>query len=118
MRRLIPRIPKELCNQSLTINMPTGEKDKYGKQQVGKVEIERAIVQPQTIYSGTNNNRQVTANAVVFLFAGITTPFPTLDRSCVGWHITFEGKDYAITNLVDNREPYSNEVYSYELEVM
>ena len=80
--------------------------------------LENVLVQPQTIYSGDSNNRKITANAIVFLFAKISDPLPKLDRDSVGSKLIFEGKEYTITNIVDNREPYSNDVYSYELEVL
>ena len=110
---MIPRIDRRLCNQSVTLKIPVGELDKYGKQKT-----EEVLVQPQTIYSGDSNNRKITANAIVFLFAKISNPLPRLDRDSVGNKLIFEGKEYTITNIVDNREPYSNDVYSYELEVL
>ena len=76
------------------------------------------LVQPQTIYSGSNNSRTITANAIVFLFAQISDPLPQITPDWIGNHLTFENRDYTITNIVDNREPYSNKVYSYELEVL
>ena len=115
---MVPRIPKRLCNQSIALMIPTGKLDKYRKPVTETITIDHVIVQPQTIYTGSNNDRTVTANAVVFLFAGVSEPMPKLTSDCVGWHLTFEGRDYAITTFVDNREPYSNEVYSYELEVI
>lgn len=115
---MIPRIPKRLCNQSITLLVPTGKKDKYRKPVMEATTIDHVIVQPQTIYSGSNNDRTVTANATVFLFAGVSDPLPKLTPDCVGWHLTFEGRDYVITTFVDNREPYSDKVYSYELEVI
>lgn len=115
---MLPRIPKRLCNQTITMLIPTGKLDKYRKPVTQSQEINRVIVQPQTIYSGSNNDRTVTANAIVYLFTGVSDPLPKLTPDCVGWHLTFEGRDYAITNFVDNRDPYSNNVYSYELEVI
>lgn len=115
---MLPRIPKRLCNQTITMLIPTGKLDKYRKPATQSQEISNVLVQPQTIYSGANNDRTVTANAVVYLFAGVSSPFPKLTPDCVGWHLTFEGRDYAIVNFVDNREPYSDKVYSYELEVI
>ena len=115
---MIPRIPKRLCNQSITLLVPTIKMDKFRKPVTEATTIDHVIVQPQTIYSGSNNDRTVTGNAIVFLFAEISEPMPKLTPDCVGWHLTFEGRDYAITNFVDNREPYSDEVYSYELEVI
>ena len=115
---MIPRIPKRLCNQSIILLVPTGKMDKFRKPIVETITIDHVIVQPQTIYSGSNNDRTVTANAVVYLFAGVSDPLPKLTPDFVGWHVTFEGRDYAITTFVDNREPYSDKVYSYELEVI
>lgn len=115
---MIPRIPKRLCNQSIALMIPTGKLDKFRKPVTETIMIDHVIVQPQTIYTGSSNDRTVTANAVVFLFAGVTDPLPKLTPDCVGWHLAFEDRDYAITTFVDNREPYSDKVYSYELEVI
>lgn len=115
---MIPRIPKRLCNQSIALLVPTVKMDKFRKPVTDKITIDHVIVQPQTIYSGSNNDRTVTANAIVYLFAGVSDPLPKITPDCVGWHLTFEGRNYAITNFVDNRDPYSNDVYSYELEVI
>ena len=115
---MLPKIPLRLCNQSVVLHMATGDEDDYGKPKTADVAVNHVIVQPQTIYSGSNNDRTITANAIVFLFADISTPMPKLTPDCVGWHLTFEGHDYAITNFVDNRDPDGNGVYSYELEVL
>lgn len=115
---MLPRIPKCLCNQSIVLHIANGEEDDYGKPIVKKQQIDNVIVQPQTIYAGNSNGRQVTANAVVFILGQISTPMPALGPDCVGWHLQFEGRNYTITRFVDNREPFSNDVYSYELEVL
>lgn len=115
---MLPRITRSMCNQTVTLHIPNGEEDDYGKLTTIDQKINYVIVQPQTIYSGTNNDRTVTANAVVFILGQVSDPIPKLDADCVGWHLTFEGRDYTITKFIDNREPFSNNVYSYELEVL
>ena len=115
---MLPRISKRLCNQSVTFLIPDGKEDDYGQQGTTEVKVDHVIVQPQTIYSGSNNSRTITANAIVFIFAQISEPMPKITPDWVGYHLKFEGRDYTITNIVDNREPSSNEVYSYELEVL
>lgn len=115
---MLPRIDKRLCNQQITLKIPDGKRDRYGHTKAVTKTIDHVLVQPQTIYTGDSNSRKVTANAVVFLFARITEPMPNLDKDSVGWKLEFEGNEYTITNLVDNREPFSNKVYSYELEVL
>lgn len=115
---MLPRIPKKMCNQSIVLHVENGEEDDYGKKKKTDMPVNHVLVQPQTIYSGSNNSRTITANAIVFLFAQITEPMPKITPEWIGTHLTFEGRNYTITNIVDNRELYSNEVYSYELEVL
>lgn len=76
------------------------------------------IVQEQTIYTGNSNSREITANAVVFLFTGVSDPMPQLSREDVGNKIKYAGKEWTITNIVVNQDPFGNGVYSYELEVL
>lgn len=116
---MIPKIPKKMAQQTVTLEVPTGETDVWGKPEYEKVIIRDCVVQPQTIYSGTNNDRQIVANAIVFFYSGITTPLPVLKHDVVNnYKLIFEDVEYTVTNIVDNRLPYSNGVYSYELEVL
>lgn len=114
----MPTIPKKWANQQIIYKDPTGEKDKYGKQTVTETIINNCVAQLETIYSGTNNDRQVVANAVVFLYASVANPFLKFDKNSQGNKIVFEGVEYTIKRVVDNRDPLSNEVWSYELEVL
>lgn len=111
-------VPKSMANQSVTLHLNSGEVDGWGKAVHEDIEIFNCVVQPQTIYSGTNNNRAIVANAIVYFYAQITEPIPKLTKKHVGSKLTFEGEDYSITQIVDNRDPFSNELYSYELEVL
>lgn len=116
---MIPVMPKKLCNQSIGLKLFTGKTDRYNKPEFENEKIiKNVIFQPQTIYSGTNNNREVVANAITFLFANISTPFPKLDKTQIGSKIIFEGKEYTIQKIIDNRNPFSNEIYTYEIEVL
>ena len=115
---MIPLMPKQYCNQSITLRLLEG-KDKWQKPIFSEpIIIKHMIFQPQTVYSGSNNNRQVVANAIAFLFGGVSDPMPVITKKHVGSEIDFEGETYTITTIIDNRNPYSNEVYSYELEVL
>ena len=114
----IPTIPKKYANQQVIYRMPSGVKDKYGKQTQVDTIINNCVVQQETIYSGTNNGRQVVANAVIFLYSDVTTPIPKLDKTSQGNKIIFEGVEYTIQRIVDNRNPLNNEVWSYEVEVL
>ena len=115
---MIPMMPKKLCNQSITLKLITGH-DKWQKPIFSDpIDIHYMIFQPQTVYSGTNNNREVVANAIAFLFGGVSDPMPKITKNHVGSIVIFEDEEYTIQKIVDNRNPYSNEIYSYELEVL
>ncbi|MDT2776660.1 putative minor capsid protein [Enterococcus thailandicus] len=115
---MIPQMPKEFCNQSIILSLKKGT-DKWQKPIFeDDITIENMIFQPQTVYSGSNNNRKVVANAIAFLFSNVSSPMPEISKEHVGSDIIFEGKTYSLVTIVDNRNPFSNEVYSYELEVL
>ncbi|MFT8392441.1 MAG: putative minor capsid protein [Liquorilactobacillus ghanensis] len=118
---MAPLIPKSMANQTITLKkyLGTDPNDIYNDSPLYETStIENCIFQPQTIYTGTNNNREVVANAIVYLYAGVSTPFPTLTKANYSSKIEFEGNVYSLQTIVDNRDPFSNEVLSYELEVL
>lgn len=43
-------------------------------------DLKHVVYQATTIYSGTGNDRQITANGILFLYAGVTEPMPTISR--------------------------------------
>lgn len=112
--------PKRMCQQTITLTLTDLTKtDEWGQPLPGKpVTIEHCVVQPQTIYSGSNNDRTIVANAVVFLYTGISSPLPIITKNNVGSKLTFEDVEYTVQKIIDNRNPFSNDQYSYELEVL
>lgn len=116
---MIPKFPKAMANQSIVFRRYAGMEGLYDKPTYDKpITIEHCVFQPQTVYSGTNNDRKVVANAVVFLYAGVSSPMPELDKTNYGSKVEFEGQEYIVQTVVDNRDPFSNAVWSYELEVL
>lgn len=115
---MMPRVPRSLCNQSIILKLKNGKTDLYNKPYFDDYQIDSIIYQPQIIYSGDNNSRKITANAIAFLYPGISTNVPKLKSTHIGSKVVFDGDELTITNIVTNLDPYSNEVYSYELEVL
>lgn len=75
--------PKRMCQQTITLTLTDPTKtDEWGQPSAGKpVTIEHCVVQPQTIYSGSNNDRTIVANAVIFLYAGLVAHYQRLPRT-------------------------------------
>ena len=72
----------------------------------------------RTIYSGSNNDRQIVANATVILMPPYSTPWIELNDSYVGSKIIFNDKEYTITTVNRDMEPFSRKVYQYKLGVI
>lgn len=72
----------------------------------------------RTIYSGSNNDRQIVANATVIFMPPYTDPWIELDDSYVGSKIIFNDKEYTITTVNRDIEPFNRKVYQYKLGVI
>jgi hypothetical protein len=114
----LPRIPKEACQQTITYQMRNGDEDDWGQPSTAEIVINRCVVQLTTIYSGSNNDRQVIGNGSVYLIAGITSPLPSLTKDNLGDQIEYNGKNYAIKQIDEHLEPFSNRLYAYKLEIL
>lgn len=114
-------VPKNLANQSITLKQYKTSVSNTGtrvKDEV-KTSIDNVVVQAETIYSGTNNDRTVIANALVMLYAGVSTPIPKISvRDDLGNVIEYDGQEYTIKHITELKFPFSNELWGYELEVL
>lgn len=72
----------------------------------------------RTVYSGSNNDRQIVANATVIFMPPYTDPWIELDDSYIGSKISFNDKEYTITTINRDIEPFSRKVYQYKLGVI
>ncbi len=72
----------------------------------------------RTVYSGSNNDRQIVANATVIFMSPYSTPWTELDDSYVGSKIIFNDKEYTITTVNRDMEPFSSNIYQYKVGVI
>ena len=83
-----------------------------------RTEINGVRFDLRTIYSGSNNDRQIVANATVIFMPPYSTPWIELNDSYVGSKIIFNDKEYTITTVNRDMEPFSRKVYQYKLGVI
>lgn len=115
----MPTIPKSMAQQTITYRVKSKKPNVKGHYEYVDTNVDHVVVQQAPVYSGSNNNREVVANAVVFLYANVSSPLPKLDVvDSVGDKIVFEWHEYTVKTIVENRNPYSNEIWSYEVEVL
>lgn len=112
--------PAKFCNQSITLRTKTAEDELYPDETTWvDQEIDNCVVHLRTVYSGSNNDRQITANGTIMIYAGISTPFPDLVVKDVdNYHVIYEGVEYTVTNINEDRNPLSNEMYQYKLQIL
>ena len=111
------RIPKAFCNQSVSIVLDSTKTNLYGqKEKQPPINVDNVVFQLETIYSGDNNNRVKVADGTLFIFNQVSTPFPDIPVDSTGY-IECEGKKYSISHISNNKEPTSNNIWSYEVQV-
>lgn len=97
----------------------TDADDPYGEKVVAEtIEIKNCRFTLRTVYSGTNNDRQVVSNASIVMMSIYTTPFVDFNDNYQGAKIIFNDREYTITTINRDIEPFSRKVYQYKLGVI
>lgn len=93
-------------------------KDDWQKPLYGDPITVKARVDRGTIYSGTNNDRQIVANAVIYLRTKLNPNMPVLGPDWLQGSATFDGHSYAITTVDTLMDAGMPVIWGYELEVL
>lgn len=105
-----------------TIVLKHTEEDKddpYGEGgTVTETEIKNVRFSLRTVYSGTNSDRQVVANATIVLMSTYSEPFYDFTEQNQGDKVIFNGHEYTIKQINRDIEPFSRDVYQYRLWVI
>lgn len=102
---------------TITIRRKTGMDD-YQKPTYEDYVIKKVRAKIETIYSGTGNNRQITANGRVFLSAQLSENVPTLNKTWLDSLVTIDGVEYVLTRISVGKEIDTGRIWSYTLEVL
>lgn len=87
-------------------------------ENVTRTTINNVRVSLRTVYTGSNDNRQVVANATIVVMSTYSEPFYEFTERNQGDKIIFNGHEYTITTVNRDIEPFSGEVYQYKLGVI
>lgn len=114
------RPPKAMFQDTITLKKEVIDSDDpYGEKTVTKtIKLINCRFTLRTVYSGSNNDRQVVSNASIVLMSTYTTPWTDLDDSWQGSKVEFNGREYTITTINRDIEPFSKAVYQYKLGVI
>ena len=93
--------------------------DVYGENKpITEININNCRFILRTVYSGSNNDRQVVSNATVVFMNGYTEPFYDFSDKNQGDKLVFNGKEYTITSINRDIEPFTSLVYQYKVGVI
>ena len=118
------RPPKAMFQDTITLKHLESNKsdpysDPYGEREiVAQTEIKNVRFSLRTVYSGTNNDRQVVANATIVVMSTYSEPFYEFTEQNQGDKIVFNGHEYTIKTINRDIEPFTNQVYQYRLWVI
>lgn len=112
---LVQKPPIETLVDQLIHQPYEGEGD-YNKPIYGKYQpVEFVRIDRKPKYSFTTDGKQLLRNAKVFCYYGLTTPLPKFKEQDM---IIFDGEEHKIVSAAMFKEPYVDQIYSYELEAI
>lgn len=77
--------------------------------------IDKTRIDRSNVFSSDSNEQKIVASAVIFCYSGLTTNFkPFKERS----RVFYDGTYKTIQKVIKVTQPYSSEVFAYELEVL
>lgn len=103
----------------LKLTDQSAKKDRYGRTiTTWEGDVTNCVVNMQTTFSGTNNDRQLVSNGLVIIYSGFSDPVPTLTKENLGSKLAYQGLDYTVTRINRFDQPGTEDLYCYELEVI
>lgn len=109
------RILKKILIHTIVYSEYRGKDERGDIQWREPVTIEQVRVEQHGLFSRDKTQSTISANAVILVYAAHSRPFPRfLEQSKVG----FEENEWIITRVDTIYQPYSHEVWAYELEVV
>lgn len=112
---LMPKPPKEFLVDSFIYKEYLGEGDWNKPIYAEEKEISFCRIDRGSQYTFSTNGKQLLYNAVIFCYTGLTNPLPEFKNQSL---VVYDGQEHALTNIVPVTEAYSDQIYSYELEVV
>lgn len=112
---LMPKPPKEFLVDDFMYREYLGEGDwnnpEYGEEKT----ISFCRIDRGSQYTFSSNGKQLLYNAVIFCYAGLTNPMPVFKEQSL---VIFDGKEHKVISVDRVTEAYTDDTYSYELEVI
>lgn len=93
----------------------TGQDRNHTASYKDGVSISACRVDMTRTYTQTASTESESISAVLFMVNGLTKPFTELKEKS---KVIYNGKTYRIYKILDNYEPFANNLFSYEVELV
>lgn len=112
---LVQKPPVDTLIDTLIHRSYEGEGD-YNKPFYGEyINVDFVRIDRKPKYAFTSDGKQLLRNAKVFCYYSLTTPLPDFKEQDM---VIFDGEEHKVISAAVFKEPYVNQTYSYELEVI
>lgn len=112
---VMPKLPKEFCIDSFEYKEYQGDNNWSEPVYADAVTINHCRIDRGSQYTSATSGKQLLYNALIFCYAGITEPLLDFKAQSM---LVFDGKEHVVTKVIPVYEAYSQNIYSYELEVV
>ena len=112
---LMPKPPKKFLVDSFEYIEYLGEGDWNKPVYKEPILIEYCRIDRGSQYTFSSSGKQLLYNGLIFCYHELTTPLPEFKEQSV---VIYDDKEHVITKVDTVIEAYSNDVYSYEIEVV
>lgn len=111
----MPKPPKEFLVDSFIYKEYLGEGDWNKPIYTEEKEISFCRIDRGSQYTFSTNGKQLLYNAVIFCYTGLTEPIFDFKAQSL---VIYDGIEHTITKVDRVTEAYTDDTYSYELEVV
>lgn len=105
-------------NDAVVLTKVVGHDDWQKPVYGAPVVLEHVRIDRGTVYSGTDNNRQVVASAVIYIRTAANPGMPVLDDTWLEGIAEFDSRKYTITTVNVLKDSDNPGIWGYELEVL
>ncbi|MFS7003719.1 minor capsid protein [Carnobacterium maltaromaticum] len=112
---MMPKPPIEFLVDSFEYKDYLGEGDWNKPVYTEPILIENCRIDKTPQYTATTSGKQLLFNAVIFCYPGLTSPIGPFKEQGL---VIYDGQEHVITSAIPIKEAYSDDLYSYELEVV
>ncbi|KRL10734.1 putative minor capsid protein [Schleiferilactobacillus perolens] len=105
-------------NDAVVLTKVVGHDDWQKPVYGAPVAMDHVRIDRGAVYSGTNNDRQIVANAVIYIRCFANLEIPALDDSWLQGMASFDDKKYTITAVNVLKDASGMSTWGYELEVL